>query len=180
MANYIQTLKEENEQLKKQLEEKKAVVNQYDGLSEEEDGRNQEVEIVLRTTNPMSQFKFVTERLPLQQAFDRLINFYSSFSKSTDRNVPKDYWNGQNAVPCNQAVCYVKKTFMDKVSGQKIENIRKEVPLWLAVDDSVQKGQTVELISKKEYDDFFRTHVKNEIKQERVFQDKMRQRFYIT
>ncbi len=176
-------LREEQERLQAELTALKSgnpADHKYSGLSEEDDGRQEPVEIVYR--NPyapegaMGAAKFVKEVLPLQQAFDKLVEFYSAFSRATDRNVPKDFWDGRKPISCNDSVCYVKKTFVDIQSGQKIENLKKEVPLWLAVDDRVQKDQQVELISRKEYSDFYREHVKAELRREKAFQESKNRR----
>jgi hypothetical protein len=176
MTNYIQTLKEENEKLKKEIKDKDQVVKKlkpYDDLPVNEDGRNDLVDIVY---GPNSQ-NLKKETLPLHQAFDTLVRFYSGFSRPTDRNIPREYRDDYNQIQkCNNSPCLIKKRFKDIRSGQMIENLRKEVPLWLAVDNAVQQNHQVELITKKEFDDFYQEEVKKEIRRDRLFMEKKRQK----
>jgi hypothetical protein len=117
----------------------------------------------------------MVETMPLQQAFDKLIGFYSSFSKPTDRNVPRQYKDEfGNASICNEAPCYIKKVFKYETNKNRLITLIKEVPLWLAVDDSVQKGHQVQLITIKEYEDFTNEEIKKDIRTGKLFQEKKR------
>lgn len=178
-------LREEREQMESELAELRASGNgqgledsKYRNLPEEEDGRGTLVDIVYRNQNAPDNArggaKFISECLPLRDAYQKLVTFYSSFPRATDRNIPKDFWNGARPEQCNQAVCYVKHTYTDKTSSQIIQNLRKEVPLWLAVDLAVQQDHQVTLISKKEYDDYMDVIIKDELRRERVFQERKR------
>jgi len=166
-------------------EEKKQIFQEahpYDGLPEEQDGRHRLVTIMYGRRrsgvdtqgNPASTL--MKETLPLDQAFERLVNYYSFFTKVTDRNVPKEYGdiNGQPQL-CNNFACYIKKEFKDALQRSKTIILRKEVPLWLAVDDVVQKGQKVELITIKEWDEFLEDEFRKEIHETKEYQDKKRQ-----
>ncbi len=157
-------VREETERLQAHKE-----AHKYDNLPEELDGRHQIVEIVY---GPNAQ-NMRAYQVPLIEGFQKLVSYYGSFSKPTDRNVPRQYIDEMNvARGCNQVGCFVKKTFSDLMSGQKIENMRKEVPLWLAVDDAVQKGQQVELITFKEFDDFYKEEARKEIRASKAYREK--------
>lgn len=180
MPNLMVQNKEQREELARLQAELDALksnpevarASQYSNLKSDEDGRQELVEIVYGSKSGGIR----TEKLPLQQAFDKLVSFYSSFTKMTDRNVLREYADEfGRSVPCNNHTCYVSKSFKDMRSGQRVENLRKDVPLWLAVDDVVQKDHKVELISKKEYNDFYREHTKAEIRKDRIYLEKKRQ-----
>ncbi len=187
MPNYIQTLQEENKVMKEELEKLKSQPkaeeqpvskDRYANLTDEQDGRDDLVDILYRNPNAAKDAvggnKFVIESITLQKGFDKLVQFYSSFPRLTDRNIPKDYWDGTKPVTCNQCVCYIRNSYTDKTSGQKIENLRKEVPLWLAVDMAVQQDHKIELISRKEYEDFQDDLIREELRRDKVFIERKR------
>lgn len=169
----------ENQELKQRLAELEAKEvsvepkkSEYDDLPPEQDGRQEMVTIYY---GPNAQ-NMREETMPLQKAFDTLVGFYSQFEKPTDRNVPKSIYRDAfgKEKQANQVTCLIKKVYRDARSGQEMTTYR-DVPLWLAVDDAVQKGHDVRLITKKEYSEFYESLRQADIRNSKEYREKQRQ-----
>lgn len=151
-VNYISKLQEENAALRKQLEEQQ-VVAPIEKKNDVKDYRDNIVSIVY---GPHAQALKQVE-MPLRDAFTTLVDFYSMMELSTNKNVPKT-WNDRitgDGVNVNSTTVYAKMTYRDKKQKQIISVIR-DMPLWLAVDNAVQQGKEVELISEAEFLEWYK------------------------
>ena len=166
-VNYITKLQQENAELKKMLGD--AVINPAAVTPVVEQMAHPPVAVTETLSVPDYRDKEVSVvygpnrqnmkevQMPLGKAFTTLVDYYSSFNISTNRNVPKEWLdpNSGDGVEINKATVYAKMTYRDLLKKQMITLIR-DMPLWLAVDNAVQQGKQVELISQAEFDSWYR------------------------
>jgi len=161
--NFIKKLQRENAEMKAELAEQKTmptpppvervIVDDY---------RDKPYTIVYGRTN-----NWTSETLPLRDGFQKLIDYYSQFDLSTNRNVPREISDTQaNSESVNSITVFARKIVRDKRQKKEVSLIR-DMPLWLAVDSVVQQGQQVELISKEEFDEWYKEEEIKDLKADR-------------
>lgn len=95
------------------------------------------------------------EELPKQQAVDRLYTYYS---RTKMKMVPKNDMNGKAV---NDATIYVKLKRVDWGTGELL-TVYKDLPLWIVVDRMMNHGYQIELVTKKEHDEYMKAKQKPE------------------
>jgi len=164
-------LEKENDELRKQLEGEKVI--QPIVKTPEKDYRDEEVTVVYGPNRQNLQ----SFKMTLQQAFDTLVEYYSGFELSTNRNVPKAWADPKtgDAQNVNSQTVYAKLTFRDRVS-KKIESIIRDMPLWIAVDNIVQQGKEGELISEEEFLSWYKDQQKKDLANDATFRNMLKQK----
>lgn len=156
--NYIKRIQRENAEMKAKLEASPKVEEVK--VIPEDDYLNQDITVVYGANKQNMR----QETLPTKEAFDKVIEFYQRFELSTNRNIPREIGDDQgNGVAVNQTTVYIKAKIRDKIQRKEVTLIR-EVPFWLAVDKVVQQGQSVELIPKREWDEWMVEEEKKDLR----------------
>lgn len=170
--NYIVKLKRENEELRAKLAEKTEKPNESVEIIEDDpdDYRKQEIEVVYGPNRQNLRF----EKLTVQEAFDKLVEFYQQFELSTNRQMPRIVSDERGvAVEVNKTTVFARITLKDKIQRKEVTLIR-DIPFWLAVDKVVLQDQNVKLISKKEWDSWIYEEEKKDLRADMKTRDIIR------
>jgi hypothetical protein len=158
--NYITRLKRESEEkdaklaeLEKQLAEAKTVakpiVAPQEVPQEIIDDRDEIISVWIERvgSDAQGQAIFKEHKLPKREALEALVAHYIT-KKNKAVPSPSDYTD------MNATVCYARLTKRDTSTGRKMTVI-KDLPLWIAAERAIE-GKVVELVSKQEYNQFYK------------------------
>ncbi len=167
--NYIQRLKAENEELRKQVEEAKAIKVVEQVVEKPSDDREEIIDVWIERLGSDAQGRVIFQKHSMSKkaALEALVAHYST---KRNKQIPDPVPHEPQR---NAATCYCRIVKRDKATGQKQIAVQ-DMPIWIAAE-RMMEGKAVELISKQEYEDYYAKKGLEEDKWKKEYNEKKRQ-----